>query len=101
GFEVFEIAPDRRVIAIGDRPDAGMAGRADGAARELLAHEIGKAQPVAAEPDRGIKPLRARLEAADPLERVIGPAGFAELAVIDDVEPMLGLLLDDRCDERR
>ena len=72
-----------------------MAGRADGAARKLRRHEFREAVAVAAEPDRLIERVRPRLEAGEPLQAVVRPAGFAELAVVDDVDAGLGLPRDD------
>jgi len=58
---------------------------------KLRGHEIGKPDAVAAEPDRRVELVRPRLEAAQSLQAVIGPAGLAELAVVDDVDPRLRL----------
>src|SRR6478735_3664902 len=89
--EVVEIAPDAGVALIGDGADAGMSRRADRAARELRGHEIRKPDAVAAQPDCGVELVRPRLEPAQALQAVIGPAGFAELAIVDDVDPRLRL----------
>ena len=95
GFQVVEIAPHGGVAAIGDRLGAGMSGRADGAARKFRRHEFREAVAVAAEPDRLIERVGPRLEPGEPLQAVVGPAGFAVLAVIDDVDAGLGLARDD------
>ena len=91
GLEVGEIAPNAGMVVIGDGADAGVSGRADRAAWKLRGHEIGKPDAVAAEPDRRVELVRSRLEAAQSLQAVIGPAGLAELAVVDDVDPRLRL----------
>ena len=94
-FQVVEIAADGGVAAIDDRAGAGMAGRADGAARKFRRHEFREAVAVAAEPDRLIERVRPRLEPAQPLQAVVRPAGLAELAVIDHVDAGLRLARDD------
>jgi len=90
-LEVGEIAPNAGMVVIGDGADAGVSGRADRAAWKLRGHEIGKPDAVAAEPDRRVELVRSRLKAAQSLQAVIGPAGLAELAVVDDVDPRLRL----------
>ena len=95
GLEVFEIAAHGGMAAIGNRRRAGMAGRADGAARKFRRHEFRKTMAVAAEPHRLIERIRPRLESAQPLQAVVRPAGFAELAVIDHVDAGLRLPRDD------
>ena len=54
-----------------------------------------KALAVAAEPFGGPQLIRAKLETGDALDDVVSEMRLAELAIIDDVEPDLGLLLDD------
>jgi hypothetical protein len=92
GLEVGEVALDRGLAAIGDRADAGMSRRSDSAAREFRLHEFGEALAIAPEPDRLIELAWPRLEPAQPLQAVIGPTGFTELAVVDHVDAGLGLL---------
>jgi hypothetical protein len=77
-----------------------MSGRTGCAAGKLLLHEFVEADAVAAEPHRLIELVGPGLEAAQPLEDVIGPAGFAVFAVIDDVDAGLGLTRNDVCDLR-
>jgi len=89
--EIVDIAPDAGVALIGDGADTGMSRRADGAARELRGHEIRKPDAVAAQPDCRVELVRPRLEPAQALQAVIGPAGLAELAIVDDVDPRLRL----------
>src|SRR6476646_7497124 len=93
----FAIAPDAGMALIGDGADAGMSRRADRAARELRGHEIRKPDAVAAQPDCRVQLVRPRPEPARALQAVIGPAGLAELAIVDDVDPRLRL---PRCDIR-
>ena len=79
-----------------------MARRADGAAREFRRHEIREPDAVAAEPDGGIELVRPALEPGQALEAVVGPAGLAELAVVDHVDAGLRLArhhLRDRAPE--
>ena len=83
------------VTLIPDRFDAGMTGRADGAAWELGLHELREAETVAAEPDSLIDRVRPRLESGHPVEDVIGPARLAVFTVVDDVDARFDLLLHD------
>ena len=86
GLQVLEVAPHLGMALIFDRTNAGVTGRPLGAARELGGHEFGEADPIAAKPHGLVEFVRLRLEAGQAIEDVVGPAGFAELAVIDDVD---------------
>src|SRR5690606_19852521 len=46
GFQRSKVAAYGVLAGVGDRPDAGMAGRAGGAARKLLLHEFIEANAV-------------------------------------------------------
>ena len=91
GLQVLEVAPHLGMALVFDWTNAGMARRALSSARKLGRHELRKPHAIAPEPHRFIEFVRLRFEAAQAIEDVIGPAGFAELTVIDDVDTRLDL----------
>jgi hypothetical protein len=95
GFQVVDVALHGRGIGVLDRADANVGGHTGKAPGEFGLHHIRKALEVAPEPSERSSQIRAVLEARDTFEDVIRPTGFAEFAVVNDVDAGLGLPLDD------
>src|SRR5690606_32296443 len=97
--KILDVSSEGRVIGpIFNRPDACFGRHAVDRARHRLREEIREPLTVAAEPAQRNRLLGTNLETADALEDVHGPARFAELAVVDDVEADVDLALHDLLD---